>query len=64
MPELDPLMTQLNNWNFPIFNLVEKTHGRSGCILSQVRTGLSQVRTGLSQVRTGLRQVRTGLTAR
>ncbi|XP_055762162.1 cGMP-inhibited 3',5'-cyclic phosphodiesterase 3A-like isoform X1 [Salvelinus fontinalis] len=36
MPELDPLMTQLNNWNFPIFNLVEKTHGRSGCILSQV----------------------------
>uniref|UniRef100_A0A674EQ53 Phosphodiesterase n=1 Tax=Salmo trutta TaxID=8032 RepID=A0A674EQ53_SALTR len=36
MSELDPLMTQLNNWNFPIFNLVEKTHGRSGCILSQV----------------------------
>uniref|UniRef100_A0A4W5M3I2 Phosphodiesterase n=1 Tax=Hucho hucho TaxID=62062 RepID=A0A4W5M3I2_9TELE len=36
MPELDPLMTQLNNWNFPIFNLVDKTHGRSGCILSQV----------------------------
>uniref|UniRef100_A0A8K9UAK0 Phosphodiesterase n=1 Tax=Oncorhynchus mykiss TaxID=8022 RepID=A0A8K9UAK0_ONCMY len=36
MSELDPLMTQLNSWNFPIFNLVEKTHGRSGCILSQV----------------------------
>ncbi|KAJ8261866.1 hypothetical protein GJAV_G00159350 [Gymnothorax javanicus] len=36
MEELDPLMSQLNNWNFPIFNLVEKTHGKRGCILSQV----------------------------
>uniref|UniRef100_A0A668AR73 Phosphodiesterase n=1 Tax=Myripristis murdjan TaxID=586833 RepID=A0A668AR73_9TELE len=36
MPELEPLMNQLNNWNFPIFSLVEKTHGRTGCILSQV----------------------------
>ncbi|KAL0962657.1 hypothetical protein UPYG_G00343460 [Umbra pygmaea] len=36
MLELDPLMSQLNSWNFPIFNLVEKTHGRTGCILSQV----------------------------
>ncbi|KAG9345860.1 hypothetical protein JZ751_009016 [Albula glossodonta] len=36
MEELDPLMSQLNNWNFPIFSLVEKTHGKCGCILSQV----------------------------
>ncbi|XP_024133007.2 cGMP-inhibited 3',5'-cyclic phosphodiesterase A isoform X1 [Oryzias melastigma] len=35
-PELEPLMSQLNNWNFPIFSLVEKTHGKTGCILSQV----------------------------
>uniref|UniRef100_A0A8C2X807 Phosphodiesterase n=1 Tax=Cyclopterus lumpus TaxID=8103 RepID=A0A8C2X807_CYCLU len=33
---LQPLMSQLNNWNFPIFRLVEKTHGKTGCILSQV----------------------------
>ncbi|XP_054649642.1 cGMP-inhibited 3',5'-cyclic phosphodiesterase 3A isoform X3 [Dunckerocampus dactyliophorus] len=36
MPGLDPLMSQLNKWNFPIFSLVEKTHGKTGCILSQV----------------------------
>ncbi|XP_039454089.1 cGMP-inhibited 3',5'-cyclic phosphodiesterase A-like isoform X1 [Oreochromis aureus] len=36
MPGLEPLMSQLNNWNFPIFSLVEKTHGKTGCILSQV----------------------------
>ncbi|XP_023681702.1 cGMP-inhibited 3',5'-cyclic phosphodiesterase 3A-like isoform X1 [Paramormyrops kingsleyae] len=36
MKELDPLMSQLDNWNFPIFHLVEKTHGKCGCILSQV----------------------------
>ncbi|XP_011480918.1 cGMP-inhibited 3',5'-cyclic phosphodiesterase A [Oryzias latipes] len=36
MPELEPLMSQLNNWNFPIFSLVERTHGKTGCILSQV----------------------------
>uniref|UniRef100_A0AAV2IYJ4 Phosphodiesterase n=1 Tax=Knipowitschia caucasica TaxID=637954 RepID=A0AAV2IYJ4_KNICA len=35
-PELEPLMSQLNNWNFPIFRLVEKTNGKTGCILSQV----------------------------
>ncbi|XP_053176909.1 cGMP-inhibited 3',5'-cyclic phosphodiesterase 3A-like [Scomber japonicus] len=35
-PTLEPLMSQLNNWNFPIFSLVEKTHGKAGCILSQV----------------------------
>nr|XP_020495654.1 cGMP-inhibited 3',5'-cyclic phosphodiesterase A-like [Labrus bergylta] len=34
--DLEPLMSQLNNWNFPIFSLVEKTHGKTGCILSQV----------------------------
>ncbi|XP_039516611.1 cGMP-inhibited 3',5'-cyclic phosphodiesterase A isoform X5 [Pimephales promelas] len=36
MEGLEPLMCQINNWNFPIFSLVEKTHGRCGCILSQV----------------------------
>ncbi|KAF3692844.1 cGMP-inhibited 3',5'-cyclic phosphodiesterase A [Channa argus] len=36
MPGLEPLMSQLNNWSFPIFSLVEKTHGKTGCILSQV----------------------------
>ncbi|KAJ8393416.1 hypothetical protein AAFF_G00061380 [Aldrovandia affinis] len=36
MPELEPLMSQLNNWNFPIFKLVERTHSNGGCILSQV----------------------------
>ncbi|XP_026173807.1 cGMP-inhibited 3',5'-cyclic phosphodiesterase A-like isoform X2 [Mastacembelus armatus] len=36
MPGLEPLMSQLNNWNFPIFSLVEKAHGKTGCILSQV----------------------------
>ncbi|XP_061924077.1 cGMP-inhibited 3',5'-cyclic phosphodiesterase 3A-like [Entelurus aequoreus] len=33
---MDPLMSQLDIWNFPIFSLVEKTHGKAGCILSQV----------------------------
>ncbi|TKS81100.1 cGMP-inhibited 3',5'-cyclic phosphodiesterase A [Collichthys lucidus] len=36
MAGLEPLMSQLNNWNFPIFSLVEKTHSKTGCILSQV----------------------------
>ncbi|XP_076591038.1 cGMP-inhibited 3',5'-cyclic phosphodiesterase 3A-like isoform X2 [Chaetodon auriga] len=36
MPGLEPLMSQLNNWNFPIFSLVEKTQSKTGCILSQV----------------------------
>ncbi|XP_044211014.1 cGMP-inhibited 3',5'-cyclic phosphodiesterase A-like isoform X2 [Thunnus albacares] len=35
-PGLEPLMSQLDNWNFPIFTLMEKTHGKTGCILSQV----------------------------
>uniref|UniRef100_A0A3Q3WRQ0 Phosphodiesterase n=1 Tax=Mola mola TaxID=94237 RepID=A0A3Q3WRQ0_MOLML len=36
MQGLEPLTEQLNNWNFPIFCLVEKTHNETGCILSQV----------------------------
>ncbi|XP_019741498.1 cGMP-inhibited 3',5'-cyclic phosphodiesterase A-like [Hippocampus comes] len=36
MPGLEPLMSQLDKWNFPIFSLVERTHGKTGCILSQV----------------------------
>ncbi|XP_053728749.1 cGMP-inhibited 3',5'-cyclic phosphodiesterase 3A-like isoform X1 [Synchiropus splendidus] len=36
IPGLEPLMNQLTNWNFPIFSLVEKTRGKTGCILSQV----------------------------
>ncbi|XP_062860219.1 cGMP-inhibited 3',5'-cyclic phosphodiesterase 3A isoform X1 [Trichomycterus rosablanca] len=36
MEGLESLMSQVNNWNFPIFNLVEKTHGKCGRILSQV----------------------------
>ncbi|XP_067450722.1 cGMP-inhibited 3',5'-cyclic phosphodiesterase 3A-like isoform X2 [Thunnus thynnus] len=35
-PGLEPLMSQLDSWNFPIFTLMEKTHGKTGCILSQV----------------------------
>ncbi|KAJ4935134.1 hypothetical protein JOQ06_016670 [Pogonophryne albipinna] len=34
--ELEPLLCQINNWNFPIFSLMEKTNGKTGCILSQV----------------------------
>ncbi|KAJ7329230.1 hypothetical protein JRQ81_015404 [Phrynocephalus forsythii] len=36
MDNLDPLMDQLNNWNFPIFDLVEKIGKKCGRILSQV----------------------------
>ncbi|KAF5883529.1 cGMP-inhibited 3',5'-cyclic phosphodiesterase A isoform X2, partial [Clarias magur] len=36
MESLEPLMSQINNWNFPIFNLVEKTDGKCGRILSQM----------------------------
>ncbi|XP_060545556.1 cGMP-inhibited 3',5'-cyclic phosphodiesterase 3A isoform X2 [Pantherophis guttatus] len=36
MDNLDPLMEQLNNWNFPIFDLVDKIGKRWGRILSQV----------------------------
>ncbi|KAK2842457.1 hypothetical protein Q5P01_012657 [Channa striata] len=36
MEGLEPLTSQLNNWNFPIFNLMEKTNGKCGRILSQV----------------------------
>ncbi|XP_047452338.1 cGMP-inhibited 3',5'-cyclic phosphodiesterase A-like isoform X2 [Mugil cephalus] len=36
MEDLEPLMSQLNNWNFPIFDLMERTSGKCGRILSQV----------------------------
>ncbi|XP_011605842.1 cGMP-inhibited 3',5'-cyclic phosphodiesterase A isoform X3 [Takifugu rubripes] len=36
MEDLDPWMSQLNNWNFPIFTLMEKTNGKCGQVLSQV----------------------------
>ncbi|XP_073328400.1 cGMP-inhibited 3',5'-cyclic phosphodiesterase 3A-like [Pagrus major] len=36
MEDLEPLMSQLNNWNFPIFRMMEKTNGKCGRILSQV----------------------------
>ncbi|XP_030056902.1 cGMP-inhibited 3',5'-cyclic phosphodiesterase 3B [Microcaecilia unicolor] len=32
----DSLMAKLDNWNFPIFDLMEKTGGKCGRILSQV----------------------------
>lgn len=41
MEDLEPLMSQLNNWNFPIFSLMEKTNGKCGRILSQVSTSES-----------------------
>lgn len=37
MEDLEPWMSQLNNWNFPIFTLMEKTNGKCGRILSQVK---------------------------
>lgn len=37
MDDLEPWMSQLNNWNFPIFTLMEKTNGKCGQILSQVK---------------------------
>ena len=36
MEGLEPLLSQLDNWNFPIFTLTDKTDGRTGRILSQV----------------------------
>uniref|UniRef100_A0AAY4D418 Phosphodiesterase n=2 Tax=Denticeps clupeoides TaxID=299321 RepID=A0AAY4D418_9TELE len=36
MEGLEPLMSQINNWNFPIFSLVEQAEGKCGRILSQV----------------------------
>lgn len=49
VPGLEPLMSQLNNWNFPIFSLVEKTSGKTGCILSQVSYKLFE-ETGLFEM--------------
>nr|XP_033807477.1 cGMP-inhibited 3',5'-cyclic phosphodiesterase A isoform X2 [Geotrypetes seraphini] len=36
MEDLGPVMKELNSWNFPIFDLVEKTGKKCGRILSQV----------------------------
>ncbi|XP_075694321.1 cGMP-inhibited 3',5'-cyclic phosphodiesterase 3B isoform X2 [Rhinoderma darwinii] len=36
LEDQDELLQKLDNWNFPIFNLMEKTGGKSGRILSQV----------------------------
>ncbi|XP_056408617.1 cGMP-inhibited 3',5'-cyclic phosphodiesterase 3A-like, partial [Hyla sarda] len=36
METIDALMGEVNNWNFPIFHLVEKTGQRCGRILSQM----------------------------
>ncbi|XP_045144420.1 cGMP-inhibited 3',5'-cyclic phosphodiesterase A isoform X2 [Echinops telfairi] len=36
MDNLDSIMDQLNTWNFPIFDLMEKIGKKCGCILSQV----------------------------
>ncbi|KAF6718753.1 cGMP-inhibited 3',5'-cyclic phosphodiesterase A [Oryzias melastigma] len=36
MEGLDPLLDQINSWNFPIFTMMEKTSGKCGRILSQV----------------------------
>ncbi|XP_030070093.1 cGMP-inhibited 3',5'-cyclic phosphodiesterase 3A isoform X2 [Microcaecilia unicolor] len=36
MEDLGPVMKELNTWNFPIFDLVEKTGKKCGRILSQV----------------------------
>ncbi|XP_068117231.1 cGMP-inhibited 3',5'-cyclic phosphodiesterase 3B isoform X2 [Hyperolius riggenbachi] len=38
----DALLEKLDNWNFPIFDLVEKTGGKCGRILSQVSRTLFQ----------------------
>ncbi|KAM9814646.1 cGMP-inhibited 3',5'-cyclic phosphodiesterase 3A-like isoform 1-T1 [Syngnathus typhle] len=48
MEDLEPMMNQLNNWNFPIFSLMEKTNGKCGRILSQVSYRLFED-TGLFQ---------------
>ncbi|OCT83578.1 cGMP-inhibited 3',5'-cyclic phosphodiesterase B [Xenopus laevis] len=47
--EQDSLLGRLDNWNFPIFDLVERTGGKSGRILSQVSYTLFQD-TGLFEI--------------
>ncbi|KAL2093954.1 hypothetical protein ACEWY4_011266 [Coilia grayii] len=49
MEDLEPLMCQINNWNFPIFSLVERTEGKCGRILSQVAYKLFED-TGLFEI--------------
>ncbi|XP_041058424.1 cGMP-inhibited 3',5'-cyclic phosphodiesterase A isoform X1 [Carcharodon carcharias] len=46
---LEPLFTQMNNWNFPIFDLVEMTGSKCGRILSQVAFKLFED-TGLFEI--------------
>lgn len=36
MDNIDDLLGEVNNWNFPIFDLVEMTGQKCGRILSQV----------------------------
>ncbi|MBN3307808.1 PDE3B phosphodiesterase, partial [Amia calva] len=45
----DALMERINNWNFPIFDLVDKTGGKTGRILSFVSYTLFQD-TGLFEI--------------
>nr|XP_005989710.1 PREDICTED: cGMP-inhibited 3',5'-cyclic phosphodiesterase B [Latimeria chalumnae] len=47
--DLEALMDKLSNWNFPIFDLMEKTGGKTGRILSQVTYTLFQD-TGLFEI--------------
>ncbi|KAM4617280.1 cGMP-inhibited 3',5'-cyclic phosphodiesterase 3B [Discoglossus pictus] len=45
----DSLLEKLDNWNFPIFDLMEKTGGQTGRILSQISHTLFQD-TGLFEI--------------
>ncbi|XP_043938724.1 cGMP-inhibited 3',5'-cyclic phosphodiesterase B [Protopterus annectens] len=47
--ECESLMEELDNWNFPIFNLMEKMGGKTGEILRQVSYSLFQD-TGLFEI--------------
>eukprot|EP00062_Callorhinchus_milii_P018332 gi/632971836/ref/XP_007902366.1/ PREDICTED: cGMP-inhibited 3',5'-cyclic phosphodiesterase A [Callorhinchus milii] len=49
MEGFEPLLSQLNNWNFPIFDLMELTGSKCGRILSQVAYRLFED-TGLLQI--------------
>ncbi|XP_062928460.1 cGMP-inhibited 3',5'-cyclic phosphodiesterase 3A isoform X2 [Mobula hypostoma] len=49
MEDLELIFTQLNNWNFPIFDLMEMTGSKCGRILSQVAFRLFED-TGLFQI--------------
>ncbi|XP_076125499.1 cGMP-inhibited 3',5'-cyclic phosphodiesterase 3A-like [Alosa pseudoharengus] len=49
MEDLESLMSQINNWNFPIFSMVERTQGKCGRILSQISYRLFED-TGLFEI--------------